>query len=99
MPSENSSNRTSWSLYEAHDLLSLLGTNHSPSSDAIATADGGLVETETGFDFSTVVFDTGAGSVTLPARQNAVVYASIGMNYSKILSGEHPCPYKCSDRS
>ncbi|KAK1463517.1 hypothetical protein CMEL01_13586 [Colletotrichum melonis] len=53
------------------------------------TSNGSVIETETDFDQARVVFDTGAGSITLPTKQNLAVYESIGMNYTKILKGEH----------
>ncbi|WYZ37666.1 hypothetical protein EsH8_II_001172 [Colletotrichum jinshuiense] len=53
------------------------------------TGNGSVVEIETDFDQRSVIFDTGAGSITLPARQNLQVYESIGMNYTAILQGEH----------
>ncbi|KAL0940529.1 uncharacterized protein CTRU02_203292 [Colletotrichum truncatum] len=52
-------------------------------------ADGSVVESETDFEFGNVVFDTGAGSNTLPAELNLKVYESIGMNYTAILEGDH----------
>ncbi|KAF6816276.1 hypothetical protein CPLU01_13910 [Colletotrichum plurivorum] len=52
-------------------------------------ADGSVVEAETDFVFGNVVFDTGAGSITLPEEQNLKVYESIGMNYTAILEGEY----------
>ncbi|KAF4806002.1 putative vacuolar protease A [Colletotrichum siamense] len=53
------------------------------------TANGSVTETEVDFDIGRVVFDTGAGSITLPEAQNLKVYESIGMNYTAILNGEH----------
>ncbi|KAK6223556.1 pepsin a [Colletotrichum tabaci] len=50
---------------------------------------GGIVETETSFDFDRVVFDTGAGSITLPTEKNLAAYESIGWNYTAILRGDH----------
>ncbi|GJC87611.1 putative vacuolar protease A [Colletotrichum liriopes] len=54
-----------------------------------SAGNGSTVETETDFDQASVVFDTGAGSITLPSKQNLEVYESIGMNYTAILAGEH----------
>ncbi|KAH8677257.1 aspartic peptidase domain-containing protein [Ilyonectria robusta] len=47
------------------------------------------IQTKTDFDIGNVVFDTGAGSITLPDEENLKVYESIGMNYTAILNGEH----------
>ncbi|KAK7409656.1 hypothetical protein QQX98_008171 [Neonectria punicea] len=53
------------------------------------TVNGTVVDIETDFDIGNVVFDTGAGSITLPDEENLKVYESIGMNYTAILEGDH----------
>ncbi|TKW57035.1 putative vacuolar protease A [Colletotrichum tanaceti] len=55
------------------------------------SADGKVVlaETQTRFHSDRVVFDTGAGSITLPREQAVAAYESIGWNYTALLRGDH----------
>ena len=50
---------------------------------------GTKIESKTDMSWSDVVFDTGASSVSLPPDQIESVYASIGMNWTAIINGQH----------
>ncbi|RYP10492.1 hypothetical protein DL764_000675 [Monosporascus ibericus] len=59
-------------------------------------ANGTKEETTVGFEgWSWSVFDTGAGSISVPENQVDAIYASIGMDYREILDG-HRIPL-CSE--
>ncbi|KAH8587683.1 pepsinogen c [Bisporella sp. PMI_857] len=51
--------------------------------------DGVVNETYVPLDYSWGVFDTGAGSISVPENKVDEIYASIGMNYRAILEGGH----------
>jgi hypothetical protein len=53
------------------------------------TANGTEIETETDLSGSSVVFDTGASSISLPPDAIEAVYESIGMNWTAIINGKH----------
>ncbi|KAI5925802.1 pepsinogen c [Camillea tinctor] len=46
-------------------------------------------ETETTAEYSWVVFDTGAGGMSVPPGKIDSIYESFGMNFSAILNGDH----------
>ncbi|KAH7304261.1 aspartic peptidase domain-containing protein [Stachybotrys elegans] len=50
---------------------------------------GTKVEGKTDLGYSDVVFDTGASAILIPPSKLEEVYASIGMNWTAILKGDH----------
>ncbi|KAK4236812.1 aspartic peptidase domain-containing protein [Achaetomium macrosporum] len=53
------------------------------------TANGTKVEAQTDLFGSSVVFDTGASHISLPPDSIEAVYASVGMNWTAIIKGDH----------
>ncbi|KAM5349927.1 hypothetical protein ACJ41O_006432 [Fusarium nematophilum] len=59
------------------------------SATGTTTKNGKKVKAETSFNHGRVVFDTGAGRISLAKGAIEGVYESIGMNWTAIWNGEH----------
>ncbi|RYP78092.1 hypothetical protein DL771_000785 [Monosporascus sp. 5C6A] len=71
-------------------------TSIAAMTGSTTSANGTKEETTVGFEeWSWSVFDTGAGSISVPENQVDAIYASIGMDYRAILHG-HRIPL-CSE--
>ncbi|KAK4238690.1 aspartic peptidase domain-containing protein [Achaetomium macrosporum] len=58
-------------------------------SGTFTTANGTKAEAQTDLFGASVVFDTGASHISLPPDNIEAVYASIGMNWTAIIEGDH----------
>ncbi|KAK3303861.1 aspartic peptidase domain-containing protein [Chaetomium strumarium] len=58
-------------------------------SGSFTTENGTKAEAQTDLFAASVVFDTGASHISLPPDSIEAVYASIGMNWTALIGGEH----------
>ncbi|RYP17214.1 hypothetical protein DL765_004670 [Monosporascus sp. GIB2] len=76
-------------LHYSWDGFQVWRTRIAAMTGTTTSANGTKEETTVGFEWSFSVFDTGAGSISVPENQVDAIYASIGMNYRAILEGHH----------